>query len=96
MKEDKERCLIARDGDRLMVLFQCDICIFRNLQHRDPGTDSKDSTLMSAIRRVSLDTFWGREPNTVAANRDGAVKKYFAISFILLIRLVIKIIIKSR
>ena len=74
VKEDKDRYLTARDGDHLMVPFQCDTCNFCNLQHRDPGTDSKDVTLMRAIRRASLDAFWGREPSTVAANKNGAIK----------------------
>ena len=76
VKEDKERFITARDGDHLMVPFQCDTCNFRNLQHRDPGTDLKDITLMSAIRRASLDAFWGREPSTIAANRNRSIKIY--------------------
>ena len=31
VKEDKERCITARDWDHLMVPFQCDTCNFRNL-----------------------------------------------------------------
>ena len=31
VKEDRERYLIARDGDHLIVPFQCDTCNFRNL-----------------------------------------------------------------
>ena len=76
MKEDKERYLITREGDHIIVPFQCDTCNFHNLQHRDPGTDSKDVTLMRVSRRASLDAFWGREPSTIAANRNGAIKVF--------------------
>ena len=46
------------------------------MQHRDPGSDCKDTILLRTIRRASLDAFWGRESSTVAANRNGVMKLY--------------------
>ena len=35
--EDKLRHICARDGNHLLVPFQCDLCHFRNLTNRDHG-----------------------------------------------------------
>ena len=42
--EDEESYLVARKGDDLMCMFQCDLCHFRNMESRNPdggGTDEK-------------------------------------------------------
>jgi hypothetical protein len=58
----------GRDGDHLTTPFQCDLCWFRKLQHRDPNPDlTKDTLLLCCIRRANLDAVWGREPQTVSA-----------------------------
>jgi hypothetical protein len=58
----------GKDGDHLTTPFQCDLCWFRNLQHRDPNPDlTKDTLLLCCIRRATLDAVWGREPQTVSA-----------------------------
>mmetsp|Transcript_17572 Transcript_17572/g.49643 ORF Transcript_17572/g.49643 Transcript_17572/m.49643 type:complete len:426 (+) Transcript_17572:14374-15651(+) len=59
----------ARDGDHLMVPFQCDTCHFRNIMKRSP-TDhiENDCTILQYIRRANLDAFWSRESSTVAHN----------------------------
>jgi hypothetical protein len=57
----------ARDGDHLLVAFQCDLCVFRNLTSRNPGP--RDQFLLECIRQASLDAFWGRETATVASTR---------------------------
>jgi len=57
----------ARDGDNLLTTFQCDLCVFRNLTERDPG--SRDQFLLDCIRQANLDAFWGREAATVDSTR---------------------------
>ena len=66
--DDRYRC--ARNGYHLMgVPFSCDLCHFRNLNHRSPDlSDRKDVQTVWAIRRASLDALWAREPSTVRAN----------------------------
>ena len=59
----------ARNGDHLMVPFQCELCHFRNIFGRDPSEHNpKDQEVFSFIRRANLDCFWSREPATVKAN----------------------------
>jgi hypothetical protein len=64
----------ARDGDHLMVPFECDICIFQKLRNEEyPNLNSyKDRLLMACIRRANLDSFWSRATSSVTANRDRA------------------------
>ena len=62
----------ARNGDHFKCPFQCDLCHFRNIKKRDPRAHSQfDYSLMVAIRRGSLDVFWGRRSGTVANTRRG-------------------------
>ena len=69
VQSDEERFITARDGDHLMVMFQCDVCHFRNIQSRDPNQAvAQDRILLSCIRRANLDAMWSREPSTVGAN----------------------------
>lgn len=59
----------ARDGDHLMVAFECDQCIFRKLTKRDPREKNEtDLLLLRSIRRMNLDAFWSRAKSTVDAN----------------------------
>jgi hypothetical protein len=63
--------LVARNGDHLMVPFECDLCIFRKLRHRTPiAADPVDDLLVACIRRINLDAFWSRTRGTVEGNRD--------------------------
>ena len=67
---DRNRYSEARDGDDLLVPFECDYCVFCKLTGRcylDVGND-KDTNLMKCIRRVILDAFWSRARSTVASN----------------------------
>ena len=69
-EEDKARFKCERDGDHLMVPFQCDLCHFRNLKGTNPEeSDVRDQNLLVHIRRAVLDSFWSREPGTVNGNR---------------------------
>ena len=64
--EERQRHLHAREGDHLLTPFQCDLCMFRNFQGRDPlKADAKDDLLLCCIRRANLDAVWGRETHTV-------------------------------
>lgn len=59
----------ARNGDDLLVSFECDVCIFRKLYHRDYNIASaKDDFALSCIRRINLDAFWSRARATVESN----------------------------
>ena len=61
--------LEARNGDHLLVPFECDMCIFRKLKGRDIIKDSYQDQLLSVmIRRMNLDAFWSRARSTVAEN----------------------------
>jgi hypothetical protein len=72
--------LVGRDGDHLLVPFECDLCIFRKLRGQEPSTTSEfDELLMACIRRMSLDAFWSRATSTVLANRD-KIKQGLALS----------------
>jgi len=64
-ESDLQRYTQARDGDHLLLPFQCDLCVFRNLTCRNPHANSPDDFLLCCIRRVNLDAMWGREPSTV-------------------------------
>ena len=44
--------------------FQCDLCVFRVLQGRNPGPH--DALLLACIQQANLDAFWGRESATVS------------------------------
>ena len=53
------------DGAHLMTTFQCDLCIFRKLQKRNPVvTSKKDELLLGVVRRINLDAFWARARRT--------------------------------
>jgi hypothetical protein len=63
--------LVGRDGDHLLVPFECDLCIFRKLKRRNPlPANPQDDLMLACIRRANLDSFWSRAKSTVLANRD--------------------------
>ncbi len=72
--KDETRFKAARNGDHLVVPFQCDSCIFRLLKGRKARTtNEKDLLLLKCIRRVNLDAFWAREPGTVRSQLSGTL-----------------------
>ena len=53
--------LEARDGDHLIIPFECDLCVFVKLKGRYPTKSSKeDRKLAACIRRINLDAFSSR------------------------------------
>lgn len=61
-----ERFLKARNGNLLMVLFQCELCNLRNIYGREPQNKNlKDKEFFKFVRRANLDAFWSREPTIV-------------------------------
>jgi hypothetical protein len=64
---------VARDGDDLLVSFECDVCIFSKLYRRLPMSSAlhkeSDEFAMACIRRITLDAFWSRAPSTVQGNK---------------------------
>jgi hypothetical protein len=68
-KSDIGKYAQARDGDDLMVSFECDLCMFWKLYGRPPSPVSETDTFsLACIRRVNLDAFWSRARSTVEAN----------------------------
>ena len=68
--EDPGRFVEARNGDYLMVPFQCDCCHFWNIHKVAPNLNNiQDGLQMLAIRRATLDSMWARERATVESNR---------------------------
>lgn len=66
-KADAERFLTARRGDLCCFPFQCDFCGGVNLTGKEMSSfNQRDRIMMSYTRRVNLDMFWSKEPNTVA------------------------------
>jgi hypothetical protein len=58
--------LKGRDGDHLLIPFECDLCIFRKLRRYDPSrTSEQDRLLLACIRRITLDAFWSRATSMV-------------------------------
>jgi hypothetical protein len=62
----------ARDGDNLMVPFQCEWCVFRKLRGGGSPIEGSrtDDLLLACIQRINLDAFWSRATSTVRANKD--------------------------
>ena len=59
-----------------MVPFECGLCIFHKLRLANPNPrSSKDILLMATIRRMNLDDFWSRGPDTVNMNRLRLLKR---------------------
>jgi hypothetical protein len=68
-KSDDGRFVTARDGDDLMVSFECDLCVFAKLYGRLPDAGlARDDFSLACIRRINLDAFWSRARSTVEAN----------------------------
>jgi hypothetical protein len=62
---------VGRDGDHLLVPFECDLCIFRKLKSRNPiPGDQQDLLMLACVRRANLDAFWSRAKSTALTNRD--------------------------
>ena len=56
--DDPSRFRIGRDGDDLLVSFECDDCIFEKLYQALPNMEiSEDRFAMACIRRINLDAF---------------------------------------
>jgi hypothetical protein len=74
LETDVDRFECARNGDNLMIPFQCDLCHFRNTQKRNPDAMkcAKDALASACIRRANLDGLWSREPSTVSRNASQA------------------------
>jgi hypothetical protein len=74
-KSDVGKFSQARDGDDLMVSFECNLCIFWKLYKRGPEVGNQtDNFAMSYIRRINLDAFWSRARSTVESNAAKVMK----------------------
>ena len=56
---DKGRYRQARNGDDLLITFECDYCVFSKVHEHAPDESlAINSFGMACIRRIILDTFW--------------------------------------
>ena len=65
--------LHARNGDHVMIPFECDGCIYRKLRGKNPpkreeDESTTDSMLLAWIRCANLDAFWSLASSTVEGN----------------------------
>ena len=81
--DDPKKFKEARDGNHMMLPFQCDMCHFVNIQNRllVRGRQA-DHLLLMVIHRANLDSFWARERSTVRskfpeAKRSVKIKTIF-------------------
>ena len=85
---------IARGGDRLMgILFECDLCQFRNIKDGDPihGSSNVNYTLI-CIRQLILGAFRSQDTSTVSGNFRRLRRDYFDSAEALSIRITVPII----
>ena len=52
-EEGEEDYLVARKGDDLICMFQCEVCHFRNMEGRDPEEGGLDAKVLRYIRRAN-------------------------------------------
>ena len=74
LEDDENSFMYARKGDEFMTTFQYELCHFRNIQKKNPKSQSPDMVVLSFIRRANLDAFWARKPSTVVRNRGLVIK----------------------
>jgi hypothetical protein len=69
-RSDIDRFRSGRNGDDLLMSFECDFCVFEKLFGRDTWTGFGEGChfAMACIRRVNLDACWSRASSTVQAN----------------------------
>jgi len=73
---DEKAFKCAREGDHLLIPFECDACIFLKLRNQLPDLrEAADILLLESIRRMNLDAFWSRESPTVIQNARRARKQ---------------------
>ena len=75
------------------ILFECDMCQFRNVNERYPiyGSSKEKCTLL-CIRQVVLDFFWSLETSTVSGNFRKLRRDYFESTKALSIRIIVPVI----
>jgi hypothetical protein len=77
--------LVGRNGDHLLIPFECDLCVFRKLYGRNPVPAAPQDVLVQACtRRANMDACWSRAMGTSTSNRD---KVAFALKMSALVEL---------
>jgi hypothetical protein len=81
-KPDGRAFHYARNGDHLLVSFECDLCVFSKIRPGERPRESNecDSLLMAAIRQVNLGSFWSRATSTVDGTRQLLVNRGLLLS----------------
>ena len=70
-KSEVSRFCSARDGDDLLVLFECNFYNFGKLFDHEPrSTNAIEKFALACIRRINLDAFWSCLRNTVSHNTN--------------------------
>ena len=65
----KDEYLVGRNGDDLLIPFECDTCVFRKLRGHDPDTgNNMDTLLLACIRHMHLNAFLSNSSHTFKAN----------------------------
>ena len=59
--------MVARNGDHLLIPFQCELCHYPNLKGTNPTGFKNDRIMLRAMRRENLHIFWFREPRMVSS-----------------------------
>jgi hypothetical protein len=66
--EDSDHFMKGKNGDKLVMSFQCDLCHFHNLMKQDLlMTLAQVLWALRLTRRANLDALWSQEPSTVAS-----------------------------
>merc|ERR1712071_640350 len=70
----------GRNGDHILVPFECDQCIFWKLKGCYPNhSNYQDKLLLDCIRQANLDAFWSRATSTVNRSKQ-MVKRQLKLS----------------
>eukprot|EP00957_Ditylum_brightwellii_P016139 1214834-Ditylum_brightwellii.AAC.1 len=74
-KLDPNESMVARNGDWLCSLFQCDHCWFQNLTLCNPESSSpSNNILLDHVRQFNLDICWARAQSNVSTVVSGMKK----------------------
>ena len=61
----------ARDGDSIIVPFECDLYMFRKLRRENQVTsNTQEKLLLEYIRQMYVYVFWSRSTSTITCNRN--------------------------
>ena len=82
------------------LLFECDICQFRNVNERDSiHGNSRDNYILLCIMQEILDAFWSQDTGTVSGNFRRLGRDYFeyveALSIIISVPIIVTNVVRD-